>query len=184
MSKIGRQPIEIPQEVKVEVNQNQLLISGPKGSQSLNLKPEIKVVLENNRLYIKRTNETAMAKSLHGLTRTLIYNMVVGVSLGWEKNLEVVGTGFAAKMADGKLVLNLGFSHAIEFIPPADVTISVFENKIKIAGLDKAKVGEVAAKIRSKRPPDIYTGFGIRYLGEVVKLKPGKAAKIIGAVGG
>lgn len=181
MSRIGRQPIEIPENVQVQINRDQILVSGPKGELNLSLKPEIKVEITNNELHVKRAKETKMAKSFHGLFRTLIYNMVIGVTEGWEKILEVIGTGFNAKMIDDKLILNLGFSHSIELVPPGDVAISVFENKIKVAGVDKAKVSQVAAQIRAKRPPGIYSGKGIRYLGEVVKIRPGKVAKVIGA---
>lgn len=180
MSKIGKQPIEITKDNKVEIGPNQISIAGPKGSQTLVLRPEIKLELAENKIYLKRVNETKMAKSLHGLYRTLIYNMMVGVTRGWEKVLEIVGTGFSAKVVDSKLILNLGFSHPIEFTPPPEVSISISENKIKVIGLDKAKVGEVAAQIRALKPPDPYKGKGIRYLQEAVKLKPGKAARMIG----
>lgn len=184
MSKIGKQPVEIPENVKVEVAKDSISVSGPKGTLTLPLRPEVKVELENSKIFLKRANDGKMAKSLHGLIRTLIANMVIGVTAGWEKVLEVVGTGLTAKIEDNKLVLNLGFSHPVEFVPPAGVTLSVIENKIKVEGVDKAKIGEVAARIRALRLPDVYSGKGIRYLGEVVKTRPGKAAKAVGAVGG
>ncbi len=184
MSKIGKQPVEIPENVEVEVGKDAILVAGPKGPLSLQIKPEIKIEVSDGKIYLKRVNDSKMAKSLHGLTRTLIANMVVGVTAGWEKILEVVGTGFTARVSDNKLILNLGFSHPFEFPPPAGISISVTENKIKVEGCDKAKVGEVAAQIRNLRPPDTYTGYGIRYLDEVVKTKPGKIAKAVGVAGG
>lgn len=180
MSRIGKQPIEIPQEAKVEVDGNQILVSGPKGSQTFQLRSEVKVELEDGKLVVKRKNDSKMAKSLHGLTRTLISNIVVGVTRGWEKTLEVAGTGFAAKTEGEKLVLKLGFSHPVEFTPSEGVSFSVAEGKIKVTGVDKAKVGELAARIRSTYPPNVYSGKGVRYLGEALRKKPGKAAKAIG----
>lgn len=184
MSKIGQQPVEIPENVTVEVSSNQILVAGPKGSLTLELRPEIKVEVQDSKIYLKRVNESKIARSLHGLTRTLINNLVIGVTNGWEKVLEVVGTGYTARVSDNKLILNLGFSAPFEFTPPAGISLSVSENKIEVTGLDKAKVGEVAAQIRNLRPPDVYSGKGIRYLGEVVKTKPGKAAKAVGVAGG
>lgn len=180
MSRIGRQPIEIPEGARVELDSSQILVSGPRGSQIIELKPQISLDFRDSKVYVKRKNNTKAAKSLHGLIRTLIYNMLVGVTVGWEKVLEVVGTGFGVKLEGNKLILKLGFSHPVEFISPEGIAISVTENKIKITGVNKAKVGEIAAKIRQLAPPNAYSGKGIRYLDEKLRLKPGKSAKAVG----
>lgn len=182
MSRIGKQPIEIPENVTVEVDAGQISVSGPKGHQVLELKSQIKVEKTDNIVKIVRKNDSKLAKSLHGLTRTLIYNAIIGVTAGFEKTLEVVGTGFTARTEGDKLVLKLGFSHPVEFLPLEGISVSVLENKIKIEGINKAKVGEVAAKIRSFYPPNAYSGKGIRYVGEKLRIKPGKAAKAVGGV--
>lgn len=180
MSRIGRQPIEIPEGVQVELSEHQITISGLKGSQVLDLKPQIAIERVDSKIKVLRVNDSKVAKSLHGLTRTLIYNAIVGVTTGFEKTLEVVGTGFVARVEGKKLILKLGFSHPVEFIPPQDINITVSENKIKVEGINKAKVGQVAAKIRSFYPSNVYSGKGIRYVGEKLKIKPGKAARSVG----
>jgi len=183
MSKVGKQPVEIPVDVEIEIDKNLVSVTGPKGAQSLAIHPQISVELVNSQVLVKRKNDAKIAKALHGLTRTLIYNMVVGVTKGWEKIIEVSGTGFGVRFEGGKLILKLGFSHLIEFTPPKGIATEVSENKIKITGANKAKVGEIAAKIRAFSPPNPYSGKGIRYLGEKLKLKPGKAARAVGGIG-
>lgn len=180
MSRIGKQPVEVPENVKVDFLPNQISVTGLKGHQVLELTPQIKVELVGSKIKVTRKNNSKLAKSLHGLTRTLIYNAVIGVTEGFEKTLEVTGTGFAARREDSKLILKLGFSHPVEFFVPEGINITVAENKIKVTGVDKAKVGEVAAKIRLFYPPDAYSGKGIRYVGEKLRIKPGKAAKAVG----
>jgi len=183
MSRVGRKPIDIPEGVTVEVNNGAVVVTGPKGSLTVSFRPEIEVLVENKQVLVKRKKENKLAKSLHGLTRTLIANAVEGVTNGFSKSLEVVGTGYRASLEGETLVLAVGFSHLVKVPPPQGIKFEVEENnKIKVSGIDKALVGQVAAQIRKIRPPDPYKGKGIRYEGEGVKLKPGKAGKA-GAVG-
>lgn len=183
MSRIGRKSIELPQEVKVEIIANKILVKGPKGSLELRLKREVKVKKENSQLVVERINDSRSARSLHGLTRTLIANMVKGVTEGFTKTLELHGVGFKAAVEGGNLILKVGFSHPVRVTPPSGISFEVFKNKIKVMGIDKQVVGDLAAKIRKIHPPDSYKGKGIRYEGEVVRKKPGKAAKVVG-IGG
>lgn len=178
MSRIGRQPIKIPEEVKVTVENQIVRVDGPRGSLTQFVRPEIKVEVKNDEVKVLRTNEKKLAKALHGLTRTLIANMIMGTTKGWSKTLELHGVGYRAKMEGGKLVLKVGFSHPVEIVPPQGIELSVSGNKITVSGNDKALVGQVAAKIRAVRKPEPYKGKGIRYVGEKVRRKPGKAAKV------
>jgi len=181
MSRIGKSPIDIPAGVKVDIKGNRVAVSGPRGELSRSLCPDMKITLDNNVLTVTRPSDNRQHRSLHGLTRTLVANMVTGVSQGFEKNLEIVGVGYRAEKAGEKLVLRVGYSHLVEMTPPKGVSIEVEgNNKIKIKGIDKEAVGQMAAEIRAVRPPDSYKGKGIRYAGEVVRLKPGKAGKAIG----
>jgi len=187
MSRVGRKPIDIPEGVTVEVNNGAVVVTGPKGSLTVSFRPEIEVLVENKQVLVKRKKENKLAKSLHGLTRTLIANAVEGVTNGFSKSLEVVGTGYRASLEGETLVLAVGFSHLVKVPPPQGIKFEVEENnKIKVSGIDKALVGQVAAQIRKIRPPDPYKGKGIRYEGEEIKLKPGKAGKAgaAGAAGG
>lgn len=179
MSRIGQSPVSVPQGVTVEKTGSDLKVFGPKGSLSLKLTPEIKVEIEDNQVIVKRKNDQKKVKALHGLTRSLIANMISGVVEGWSKNLELVGVGFRAQSNGDKITLNVGFSHPVEIATPEGIFFEVFDNtKIKVSGFDKQLVGQVAANIRSVRPPDVYKGKGIRYEGEYVRKKLGKSGKV------
>lgn len=182
MSKIGRLPITIPTSVTLTINDGVVNVKGPKGELSYTVKPKIKLEVTGDQLVITRTSEDKPVRALHGLTRALIANMVKGVSEGFTKNLELVGTGYRARLAGTKLILSLGYSHEIEFVPPKGVEIKVEgTNVIIVSGYDIQAVGQVAAVIRSYRKPEPYKGKGIRYAGEVVRRKAGKAAKAAAA---
>lgn len=177
MSKIGRLPVQIPQEVTVNVAQRQVTVAGPKGNLSFDFRPEVKVEVLGNTVIVTRKNETKLAKSLHGLTRSIIANMVKGVSEGHEKILEVIGVGYRATKQGENLVLAVGYSHPVVIKPMSGTSLDAKENKIIVTGSDKVTVGELAAQIRRIRPPEPYKGKGIKYLGELVRRKAGKAAK-------
>jgi len=175
VSRVGRMPIEISPDVKVEVRDNSVSIEGPKGRLVQTIHPSMTVKVEGAALLVQRPSENKLHKSLHGLTRTLLFNMVEGVTKGHHKNLEIHGVGYRADLQKEVLVLQLGLSHSIVLRPPEGIQISVDKgNKISISGIDKQLVGQVAAKIRSFRPPEPYKGKGIRYEGEVVRRKAGK----------
>lgn len=177
MSRIGQKPVKILEGTTVTVDKNQVTVTGPKGSLYFSFRPEIAVKVEGNNILVERVSSTPKAKSLHGLSRTLIENMIMGVTSGWNKGLELVGVGYRASVEGDKLVLNVGFSHPVNFPAPAGITFEVLENtKINVKGFDKQLVGETAAQIRKIRPPEPYKGKGIRYIGEVVRRKAGKAA--------
>jgi len=174
-------PITLPEGVKVNIEQDEVTITGPKGKLSRRCNPDMSITLQNNSLVVSRPTDSKVHRSLHGLTRSLLANMVQGVTSGFEKNLEIIGVGYRAEKAGDKLIIRVGYSHPVEVSPPAGVTLNVEgANRIKITGIDKETVGETAAKIRAIRPPDAYKGKGIRYAGELVRLKPGKAGKAIG----
>ena len=182
MSRIGKKPVQIPEGAKIEIAGGNVKVTGPKGELSFGFRPEIKLTQENNHILVERVSETAKAKSLHGLSRTLLENMVMGVTQGWNKGLELVGVGYRAALEDTTLVLNVGFSHQVKVVPPVGITFEVPDNtKVNVKGVDKQLVGETAAQIRRVRPPEPYKGKGIRYIGEVVRRKAGKAAKAAGA---
>lgn len=183
MSRVGVQPIKIPSQVSVIVDGCRVKVQGPLGELIQVVPSEIRVEVDSDAAKISRINDEKRAKSLHGLLRTLIFNMVQGVSQGWKKELEVVGIGYRAAMEGEKLVLNVGFSHPVVVDPPPGIKLEVKKNQIVVQGLDKALVGQVAAEIRAVKKPDAYKGKGIRYLGEVVRTKPGKAAKIGAGIG-
>lgn len=183
MSRIGRQTINIPEGVTVKTEPGKVIVGGPKGELSLNLPEFIKVVQEKEKLLVSRRREDKKTKSNHGTIRSLLNNMVTGVTKGWQKELQVVGTGFRTELQGDSLNLKLGFSHPVVFKAPEGIKFEVQENKIKILGIDKELVGNTTAAIRKIKKPDVYKGKGIRYVDEVVKLKPGKAAKI-GSAGG
>ncbi len=182
MSKIGKQPIKIPEEVRVSLEDSKVRVVGPKGELELRLPRKIKVEAKGKELAISRQAEDKQTRANQGTIRQSLVNMIEGVKNGWTKILEIQGTGYRAKMEGEKLVLSLGFSHPVEIIPAKGIEIQVEKNLIKISGIDKALVGQEAARIRKIRPPDAYKGKGIRYQGEEIKLKPGKAAKM-GAAG-
>ncbi len=184
MSRVGNQPILIPAGVTVEQTGQNILVNGPKGKLDLIVNPVISVEIEGQNLTVKRKNDQKKVKSLHGLTRNLIANMIIGVSTGWSKDLELVGVGFRAQVNGNKLVLNVGFSHQVEIESGEGMSFEVTDNtKIKVSGIDKQSVGQLAANIRKVRPPDVYKGKGIRYSGEYIRKKVGKSAKV-GATAG
>lgn len=179
MSRIGRKPVALPNGVTVEVKGRTVVVKGPKGELKYDHLPEVKVKVEGSELIIERAIETADASARHGLTRALLANMVKGVTDGYEKQLEIVGVGYKALIKGKTLVLNLGHSHPIDFPIPAGVTVTQDEknkNILKLAGIDKQLIGQTAAHIRGLRPPEPYKGKGIRYLGEAIRRKVGKAA--------
>jgi len=181
MSRIGKLPIAIPEKVKVNISGNSVTVTGPKGELKRTLHPDMAVSLKDNTVTVARPSDSKDHRSLHGLTRTLVSNMVEGVSKGFEKGLEIVGVGYRAEKAGDKLMLRVGLSHQLEVHPPPGISF-VLEgaNRIKVVGADKEMVGETAAKIRKMRLPDAYKGKGIRYVGEYVRIKPGKAGKVVG----
>jgi len=181
MSRVGLMPIEVPSGVTVSIKKGLVTVSGPKGELSRRFNPDIGIKLDNNILTVSRPSDSRQHRSLHGLTRSLLANMVQGVSSGFDKQLEIVGVGYRAEKAEDKLVLRIGFSHTVEVVPLPGITLDVEgNNRIKVSGIDKEAVGEMAAEIRAIRPPDAYKGKGIRYAGETVRLKAGKAGKAIG----
>jgi large subunit ribosomal protein L6 len=182
VSRIGRLPIALPSSVKVAVKDNEVTITGPKGELKQSFSDDIKVAIENNNLVVTRTGDTREQKALHGLIRSLLANMVLGVTKGFQKDLEVVGVGYRAQMAGNKLVLRAGYSHQVEVEPLAGTTLGVDgTNKVKVMGINKERVGQMAANIRAIKPIDDFKGKGIKYAGEVVHLKAGKTGKAIGA---
>ncbi|MGI6122927.1 MAG: 50S ribosomal protein L6 [Acetivibrionales bacterium] len=175
MSRIGKLPIEIPAGVDVKLDGHNMTVKGPKGTLSSSFHKNMIIEKEGNTITVKRPNDNKENRSLHGLTRALINNMVTGVSKGFEKNLEIVGVGFRAQKQGKKLILTLGFSHPVEMDEPNGITIDVpSPNIIQVKGADKQLVGEVAAQIRKKRPPEPYKGKGIKYSDEVIIRKEGK----------
>ena len=179
MSRIGKQIIEVPEGVEVIVNGNNIKVKGAKGELEYTFSPTITVIHKDNQIQVKRSSDEPKERSLHGLTRALINNMVVGVSSGFEKRLEIIGVGYRAQTTGNKITLNLGFSHPIELSAPERVDVKMDEeqkNIIIISGIDKQKVGQFAANIRSFRTPEPYKGKGIRYVDEYVPRKAGKAA--------
>ena len=182
MSRIGKQPVPIPENVSVFLENSRLRVKGPLGELVQPIPPPLEVEIGEKEIKVKRKSEERKAKALHGLIRSLIFNMVKGVSDGWSRELEIVGVGYKARMEGEKLVLNVGFSHPVVFTPPKGIKLEVKKSRIKVFGIDKALVGQTAAQIRAIRKPEPYKGKGIRYLGEEVRRKPGKAAKV--GVGG
>ncbi len=178
MSRIGRMPIAVPAGVTVEIAENNnVTVKGPKGTLKRALAPEMEIKLEGSELIVSRPNDLKKMKSLHGLTRTLLYNMVVGVTEGYEKKLEINGVGYRASKSGKKLTLNLGYSHPVEMTDPEGVETSVENNIITVKGIDKEKVGQFAAQIRDKRRPEPYKGKGIKYADETIRRKVGKTGK-------
>jgi len=180
MSKIGKLPIIIPSNVSVDLNDQKINVKGPKGNLSLNFREEIKVEIKNNNIIVSRKSDNKLARSLHGLTRSLIANMVQGVGEGHQKILEIIGVGYKAVKNGDDLVLNVGYSHPVVISKVSGIQIDTSENKIIVSGPDKVSVGEIAARIRRVRPPEPYKGKGIKYLDEVIRRKAGKAVKTIG----
>jgi len=178
MSRIGRKPIEIPQGVEVKIDGNTVRVKGPKGELSQAIHPDMSVSMADGRIAVTRPSEEKFHRSLHGLTRTLVANMVDGVTKGFSKNLEIEGVGYRAAKSGSKLILTVGYSHPVEIDPGPGIEFDVpAPTKIVVRGLDKQRVGEVAAEIRAVREPEPYQGKGIRYEKEKIRRKAGKTGK-------
>jgi large subunit ribosomal protein L6 len=178
MSRIGNKPVEIPSDVTVTIDGSKVSVKGPKGELSRTFNEEITIKLEDNKVIVERPSDNKLHRSLHGTTRSLIENMVIGVKDGYQKALELIGVGYRASKSGSKLVLNVGYSHPVEITPEAGIEIEVPANtKVVVSGIDKERVGAIAANIRDVRPPEPYKGKGIRYEGEYVRRKEGKSAK-------
>jgi len=176
VSRIGRKPIKVPKGVSIIQNEDRLTVKGPKGELSLDIHPEITLSIEDGVLTVTRADDEKKTRALHGMTRALVSNMVEGVSQGFQKVLEIIGVGYRAQMKGTTLVLSLGYSHPIEFDPPAGIEIATDgPTKIFVRGIDRQVVGQVASVIRGYRPPEPYKGKGIRYAGEYVIRKAGKS---------
>lgn len=177
MSRVGKKEINIPEKTEVKVNGNHIIVKGVRGEIERYIHPRIKVELNNGKIKVIRESDSQQDKSLHGLTRTLIYNMIYGVTQGFDKTLEIQGVGYKAEKQKNRVMFYLGYSRAVDFPVPDEINIDIEKNIIKVSGIDKEKVGLISAKIRNLRAPDPYKGKGIRYSGEKLKLKPGKSAK-------
>ena len=178
MSRIGKKPITVPAGVEVKINGQEVTVKGPKGTLTNTFRPEIGIALENGELIVTRPNDEAANRSYHGLTRTLLANMVEGVTNGYSKELEVNGVGYRVQKQGNNLVMNLGYSHQVIIPEIEGITVEVpSANKIVISGPDKQMVGQFAAEVRKKRPPEPYKGKGIKYANEHIRRKEGKAAK-------
>ena len=177
MSRIGRMPITVPAGVDVKIGEgNVITVKGPKGELTQTMRPEMIITMEDGHVHVARPSEDKLHRSLHGLTRSLIHDMVVGVTKGFQKELEINGVGYRASKEGNKLVMNLGYSHLVTVEEIDGITIEVpAQNKVVIHGIDKQKVGQFAANVRAKRPPEPYKGKGIKYANEVVRHKEGKA---------
>ena len=181
MSRVGKMPITVPPGVVVSIENGEAIIKGPKGELRYHLHPDMIITFQDDSLVVSRPSDGKMHRSLHGLTRSILANMVQGVTGGFEKNLEMVGVGYRAEKTGDKLVIRVGYSHPVEVSPLPGVSLAVEgTNRIKVSGISREVVGEMAAEIRAIRPPDAYKGKGIRYAGEFVRLKAGKAGKAIG----
>lgn len=186
MSRIGKRPINIPDKVTVTLAGQQVAVKGPKGELSRVLPPEVLVAQENGTVLVTRRDESRPARQRHGLCRTLVANMVEGVSQGFQRRLEIQGVGYRAQVSGSNLTLNVGYSHPVEIVPPKGVSLEIEDNAGKkvnqgtlviVSGIDKEQVGNTAAQIRAVRPPEPYKGKGIRYSGEAVRRKVGKTGK-------
>ncbi|MGQ9456870.1 MAG: 50S ribosomal protein L6 [Anaerolineae bacterium] len=180
MSRIGRMPIALPKGVEIKVEPGNLVtVRGPRGTLTRALHPDMQIEVAEGQVVVRRPSDARHHRALHGLTRALLANMVTGVSQGFRKELEIVGVGYRAELQGQKLVLSLGFSHPVEVEPPEGIAFEVDRSgrKFSVLGIDKELVGEVAAKIRARRPPEPYKGKGIRYVGEYVRMKAGKGGK-------
>ena len=179
MSRIGLLPIAIPQGTEVKIDGSEVVVKGSKGELRRRFHPDISIALKDGFLIVTRPSESKIHRSLHGLTRSLLANMVTGVSEGFEKVLEINGVGYRAQKTGDKLLLQVGYANTVEFPPPPGISIAVEgTNRIRVTGIDKEVVGETAAKIRAIRPADHYKGKGIKYFNEKLRLKPGKSGKI------
>lgn len=182
MSRIGRLPVAIPAGVTVKIEHSKVSVKGPKNELTRTFHPEIKIEMKDNQLIVTRPDDEQFHRALHGLTRTLLSNMVIGVTKGFDRRLEIVGVGYRAEKKGANLAVSVGFANIVQVQPKQGVTLDMESpTMIRVSGPDKETVGQMAAEIRNIRPPDSYKGKGIRYQGEVVRLKPGKAAKAVGA---
>lgn len=179
MSRIGKKPILIPDGIEVKIENNIVTVKGPKGELKKEIRPEIRVEIRDKNIFVFPCKDTKKTSAFWGLFRVYIFNMIKGVTQGYQKDLQLEGIGFRARMEGDKLILQLGFSHEVNIIQPSGIKIAVEKNIIKITGFDKELVGQTAAKIRAIKPPEPYKGKGIRYVGEVVKKKAGK--KVVAA---
>lgn len=177
MSRIGNAPVQMPAKVELEVKGSEAMVKGPLGQISFKIPPGITMVQEGEVVEVKRSDDSKEQRAYHGLTRALLNNHVKGVSSGWVKNLELVGVGYRVALKGKQLVLSLGFSHDVNYELPADVEAKVEQTRIELKCIDKQRLGQIAAEIRSFRPPEPYKGKGIRYADEVVRRKAGKAGK-------
>lgn len=178
MSRIGNKVVVLPQGVEVKQNGNEVTVKGPKGELTRTFSEDIKMNIEGNEVTFTRPNDSKEMKTIHGTTRAIFHNMVVGVSEGFQKALELIGVGYRAQLQGSKLVLNVGYSHPVEITAPAGITFEVPSNtQVVVKGISKEAVGEIAANIRGVRPPELYKGKGIRYVGEYVRRKEGKTGK-------
>ncbi|MBT9312335.1 50S ribosomal protein L6 [Leptothoe kymatousa] len=178
MSRIGKKPVPVPSGVTVSIDSQSVIVKGPKGELSRTLPAQVSVAQDGEKIVITRQDDSRPSRAYHGLSRTLIANMIEGVSKGFEKRLEIKGVGYRAAVKGKTLTMNLGYSHPVEFEPPAGIDFKVESNtNVIISGIDKELVGTIAAKIRDARPPEPYKGKGVRYLGEMVRRKAGKAGK-------
>jgi large subunit ribosomal protein L6 len=179
MSRVGKKPIEIPQGVNVEIKQDVIRVKGPKGELTYTFPEDIRVTVTDSKILVEGTFDTKVDRALHGLARSLIFNMVSGVSQGYKKVMEISGIGYRAQVRGNKIVFTLGYSHPVDYELPAGITATVDEKQttITLSGIDKQLLGQVVANIRQLRPPDAYKGKGIRRSGERIKLKAGKTGK-------
>ncbi len=182
MSRIGRSPIPVPSGVKVQLGErNAVTVTGPKGTLTQSFHPDLKIALDDGKLVVERPDDSKQHKALHGLTRTLVSNMVTGVTQGFTKNLEINGVGYRVAKVGNNLVFQVGYSHPVEFDPPPGIQFAVEgTTKLSVTGIDKYTVGQVAAQIRNIRKPEPYKGKGIKYATEVIRRKAGKAGKVGG----
>jgi len=179
MSRVGKMPIPLPKGVEISIKGSEVTVKGPQGELSRSFDPALSISVNDDNITVSRPSDNRIHRSLHGLTRSLLANMVEGVSKGFKKELEIVGVGYRAQKVEDKVVLQVGYSHPVEVLPAPGVSVEVVgANRIIVQGIDKELVGDVAAKIRIIRPPDSYKGKGIRYAGERIRLKPGKSGKI------
>jgi large subunit ribosomal protein L6 len=177
MSRIGKAPVTVPSGVSIEIKGHDISVKGPKGQLARTIRSEIVMEQKDGKISLTRVSDDRMVRSLHGLSRTLVANMIKGVTVGFQRDLELVGVGYRAQMEAGKLVMQLGYSHPIEVVPPKGTEIAVGKgNVITVSGIDKQAVGDLAAFIRDKRPPEVYKGKGVKYAGEFIRRKAGKAA--------
>jgi large subunit ribosomal protein L6 len=181
MSRVGKLPITIPAGVDIDISGNHVVVKGPKGTLERDVSPQLRLVTDDGQLRVERPDDEKRSRELHGLTRTLINNMVVGVTEGYRRGLEIQGVGYRAQLVGTKLQLNLGYSHPIEIDPPEGIAFEVDNpTRVAVTGIDKELVGQIAAKVRAARKPEPYKGKGVRYAGEVVRRKAGKAGKVGG----